>query len=137
MLYFFYNSHPDSHHDKFQAALMNKEPKNLDIVMCYEQSTACVGVKRMSFKVGCRYFGIEGLNINIWNLNEFISWDLTFVWFLRQDSKTTFTKSDIDALLQDNKEKVRIAKPVYSGSPAQSRDELWKQQPSFCPLLNV
>ncbi|KAG7242911.1 hypothetical protein INR49_018166 [Caranx melampygus] len=80
----------DSHHDQFHEALVNKEPKNLDIVLCYEQSTACVGVKRMSFK----------------------------------DSKTTFTESDIDALLRDNKENVRIAKPTYSGSPAHSRDEL-------------
>ncbi|AWP18920.1 Hypothetical protein SMAX5B_020886 [Scophthalmus maximus] len=80
----------DSNYEQFHAALVNKEPKNLDIVLCYEQSTACVGVKRQSF----------------------------------EDSKATFTESDIDALLQDNKESVRIAQPIRSGSPMHSRDEL-------------
>merc|ERR1719357_2090572 len=62
----------DSHYNQFHAALVNKEPKQLGIVLCYEQSTACVGVKRQSF----------------------------------DESKTTFTESDIDALLRDNKENV-------------------------------
>ncbi|KAF3700188.1 Centriolar coiled-coil protein of 110 kDa Centrosomal protein of 110 kDa [Channa argus] len=70
----------DSHHEQFREALVNREPKHLEIVMCYEQSTACVGVKRQSFK----------------------------------DSKTTFTKSVIDALLRDNKGNVRIAQPIHS-----------------------
>ncbi|CAK6964734.1 hypothetical protein PFLUV_G00176590 [Scomber scombrus] len=80
----------DSHYDNFHAALVNKEPKHFGVVLCYEQSTACVGVKRQSF---------EG-------------------------SKTTFTESDIDALLWKNKENVRIAKPIHSGSPVHSKDEL-------------
>ncbi|XP_078140697.1 uncharacterized protein LOC144539473 [Centroberyx gerrardi] len=40
----------DDHYDQFHAALVNKEPEHLDIVLCYEQSTACVGVKRHSFE---------------------------------------------------------------------------------------
>ncbi|XP_078017607.1 uncharacterized protein LOC144458627 [Epinephelus lanceolatus] len=80
----------ETHHDQFHVALANKEPKHLDIVMCYEQSTACVGVKRQSF----------------------------------QDSKMTFTGDVVEALLRDNKEHVRIAQPVPSGSPARSKDEL-------------
>ncbi|XP_078807738.1 uncharacterized protein LOC144994301 [Oryzias latipes] len=38
----------DSHRDQFLAALAREEPKNLSIVMCYEQSHACVGVKQKS-----------------------------------------------------------------------------------------
>ncbi|CAB1422109.1 unnamed protein product [Pleuronectes platessa] len=80
----------DSNYDRFHAALVDKEPKHLDIVLCYEQSTACVGVKRQSF----------------------------------EDSKTPFEEGHIAALLQENKEKVRFAQPVHSGSPTGSRDEL-------------
>ncbi|KAM7372003.1 hypothetical protein PAMP_009202 [Pampus punctatissimus] len=80
----------DSHYNQFHAALVNKEPKHLDIVLCYEQSTACVGVKRQSF----------------------------------EESKTTFTERDIDALLRDNKENVRIAQPIHSSSHVHSKDEL-------------
>ncbi|KAG7504940.1 hypothetical protein JOB18_019899 [Solea senegalensis] len=42
----------DSHYAQFREALVNKEPKNLGIVLCYEESKACVGVKRQSFEVG-------------------------------------------------------------------------------------
>ncbi|KAF7654114.1 hypothetical protein LDENG_00073850 [Lucifuga dentata] len=80
----------DNHSDQFYAALVNKEPKHLDIILCYEQSAACVGVKRKSF----------------------------------ENSKSPFKNSDIDALLQDNKEKVRLTQPVRSGSPFPSKDEL-------------
>lgn len=45
---------PDSNHEKFRAALVNKETKHLEIVLCYEQSAACIGVKRHNFKVGYR-----------------------------------------------------------------------------------
>lgn len=51
----FLNPHTESHYDKFRVALANKEPKYLDIVLCYEQSRACVGVKRQSFEVGHGY----------------------------------------------------------------------------------
>ncbi|KAJ4931698.1 hypothetical protein JOQ06_010138 [Pogonophryne albipinna] len=81
----------ESHYDQFHVALMNKEPTaRLDIVLCYEQSKACIGVKRQSF----------------------------------ESSKTTSFESDIEALLLDNKEHVRIAQPVHSGSPMHSSDEL-------------
>ncbi|KAG7504943.1 hypothetical protein JOB18_019899 [Solea senegalensis] len=46
------NPHTDSHYAQFREALVNKEPKNLGIVLCYEESKACVGVKRQSFEVG-------------------------------------------------------------------------------------
>ncbi|TNN85501.1 hypothetical protein EYF80_004134 [Liparis tanakae] len=68
----------ESHYNQFHEALVNKEPKHLDIVLCYEQSMACVGVKRQSFG----------------------------------SSKTT--EIDIEALLLDNKEHLRIAQPVHS-----------------------
>ncbi|KAM6913903.1 uncharacterized protein PEZ65_014408 [Lycodopsis pacificus] len=80
----------ESHYDQFHEALVNEGPKHLDIVLCYEQSMACVGLKRQSF----------------------------------ESSKTTFTESDIEALLRDNKAHVRIAQPVHSGSPVHSKDEL-------------
>ncbi|KAF1379490.1 hypothetical protein PFLUV_G00176590 [Perca fluviatilis] len=80
----------ESHYDQLHVALVNKEPKHLDIVLCYEQSRACIGVKRQS----------------------------------SESSKTPFTESDIEALLRDNKEHVRIAQPVHSGSPVHSKDEL-------------
>lgn len=55
MSYYSNNLHlyvdPGSHYDQFSSALLTKEPKRLDIVLCYEQSTACVGVKRLSFQV--------------------------------------------------------------------------------------
>ncbi|KAM9346725.1 uncharacterized protein ABDE67_013366 [Symphorus nematophorus] len=81
----------ESHYDHFHIALLNKEPKHLDIILCYELSTACVGVKRQSFE---------------------------------DSKKSTFTDSDIEALLQNNKENVRIAQPTHPGSPGHSRDEL-------------
>ncbi|KAM6966104.1 uncharacterized protein LKV04_018602 [Tautogolabrus adspersus] len=80
----------DSNYDQFYEALLTKEPKNLSVVLCYEQSTACVGVKRKSF----------------------------------EDSKTNFSDSDIEALLQANKDNVRVSQPIHSGSPVDSRDEL-------------
>ncbi|GLD69103.1 uncharacterized protein AKAME5_002041800 [Lates japonicus] len=79
----------DSYYAQFHAALVNKEPKNLEIVLCYEQSPACIGVKRQSFEV----------------------------------SKTSFTDNDIDALLQDNKENVRIAQPRRSVSNTHHREK--------------
>lgn len=42
---------PGSHYDQFSSALLTKELKHLDIVLCYEQSTACVGVKRLLSEV--------------------------------------------------------------------------------------
>ncbi|KAM9843382.1 uncharacterized protein ACBR49_012598 isoform 2-T2 [Aulostomus maculatus] len=80
----------ESHHNQFHAALVAKNPKHLDIVLCYEQSRACVGVKRQSF----------------------------------EDSKLPFTERDIDALLHDNKERLRISQPVHSGSSVHSKDEM-------------
>ncbi|XP_076739704.1 uncharacterized protein LOC143418513 [Maylandia zebra] len=80
----------ESHRGQFYEALVNKEPKNLDIALCYEHSNSCVGVKRQTF----------------------------------EDSKGAFTESDIDALLRDNKENVRIAQPIHSGSPVHTGDEL-------------
>ncbi|RVE69514.1 hypothetical protein OJAV_G00078670 [Oryzias javanicus] len=38
----------DSHRDQFHAAVAHEEPKNLPVVMCFEQSHACVGVKQKS-----------------------------------------------------------------------------------------
>lgn len=58
------NPHTESHYDQFHAALVNKEPKHLDILLCYEQSTACVGVKRTSFEVGHGYM-MKHININV------------------------------------------------------------------------
>ncbi|XP_073351096.1 uncharacterized protein [Pagrus major] len=81
----------ESNHDQFNLALVNKEPKHLDIVLCYEQSTACVGVKRQPFE---------------------------------DSRKSTFTESHIEALLRDNKENVRIARPTHSGSLTHSGEEL-------------
>ncbi|KAM3598598.1 uncharacterized protein V6R79_020149 [Siganus canaliculatus] len=81
----------ESHYDQFHAVLINREPKHLDIVLCYELSIACVGVKRQSFE---------------------------------DTKKTTFTEGDIEALLWDNKERVRIADPVHSDSPVHSKEEL-------------
>ncbi|XP_014910959.1 uncharacterized protein LOC106961626 isoform X2 [Poecilia latipinna] len=40
----------DSHRTQFRAALVKKETKNLDIVLCYELSHACIGVKRQTFQ---------------------------------------------------------------------------------------
>ncbi|KAA8585091.1 hypothetical protein FQN60_003785 [Etheostoma spectabile] len=80
----------ESHYDQLHVALVNKEPKHLDVVLCYEQSRACIGVKHQS----------------------------------SESSKTPFTESDIEALLRDNKEHVRIAQPVHPGSPVHSKDEL-------------
>ncbi|XP_077412332.1 uncharacterized protein LOC144043021 [Vanacampus margaritifer] len=40
----------DSHYDQFHAALLSHEPDRLDVVLCYEKSTACVGIKRHSFE---------------------------------------------------------------------------------------
>lgn len=54
----------ESHYDQFNTALMNKEPKHLDIVLCYEQSRACVGVKRTSFEVG-HWHIMKHINIEI------------------------------------------------------------------------
>ena len=47
----FLNPQTESHYDHFHVALLTKEPKHLDIVLCYEQSPACVGVKRQYFEV--------------------------------------------------------------------------------------
>ncbi|CAJ1075006.1 hypothetical protein PFLUV_G00176590 [Xyrichtys novacula] len=80
----------DSNYDQFYEALVAKEPNNLGIVLCYEQSRACVGVKRQSF----------------------------------EDVKQSFSADDIEALIQANKEKVRISQPVHSGSRESPRDEL-------------
>ncbi|KAM6905284.1 uncharacterized protein FYW49_015286 [Xenentodon cancila] len=80
----------NSHKEKFHVALVNEKQKNLSIVLCYEQSHACVGVKRQHF----------------------------------QDSKAIFTETDIDALLRDNQENVRVARPLHAGSPAHKRDEM-------------
>ena len=41
----------EDHHEKFSEALLNKEPKGLEITLCYEQTSLCVGVKRHSFEV--------------------------------------------------------------------------------------
>lgn len=46
-----------------------------------------------------------------------------FAW--KNAKKSTFTASDIEALLQDNKEKVRFAQPVDAGSPDPYKEELW------------
>lgn len=43
-------SHTENHYDQFHAVLVNK-PKSLEIALCYELSTACVGVKRSSIQV--------------------------------------------------------------------------------------
>lgn len=43
----------DNHYDQLHAALVNRKPKRLDLFLCYEQSTACIGVKRESFEVSC------------------------------------------------------------------------------------
>lgn len=43
-----------------------------------------------------------------------------------QDAKKrTFTESDIEALLQDNKENVRFAQPVHAELPDHPKEELW------------
>lgn len=47
-----FNPHSDDRYEQFHAVLLNKEPERLDIALCYEQSTACVGVKHQSFQVG-------------------------------------------------------------------------------------
>lgn len=44
-------SHTETHYDQFHAVLVNKDPKALEIALCYELSTACVGVKRSSTEV--------------------------------------------------------------------------------------
>lgn len=46
------NPQTESYYEQFRMVLLNKEPKHLHIVLCYEQSRACVGVKRSSFEVG-------------------------------------------------------------------------------------
>lgn len=80
----------DSNYEQFYEALATKEPNNLKIILCYEQSKTCVGVKRKSF----------------------------------EDSKKTFSDSDIEALLQSNKVNVRIVQPIHSGSQDHLKDEL-------------
>lgn len=50
-----WNFDPGSHYDQFHSALLSKELKHLEIVLCYEQSTACVGVKRPSSEVIFEY----------------------------------------------------------------------------------
>lgn len=54
----------ESHYVQFHAALLNEEPKRLDILLCYEQSTACVGVKHTSFQVGHEYV-MENIKMNV------------------------------------------------------------------------
>ncbi|KAM9394259.1 uncharacterized protein KZ484_005330 [Pholidichthys leucotaenia] len=80
----------EANYKEFHAALLDKEPENLNVLLCYEQSNACVGVKLQTF----------------------------------EDSKGTFTAADIDALLHENKEKVRIARPVHPGPSVHPGDEL-------------
>lgn len=40
----------DSNRDKFRTYLLKEVPKNLDIMLCYEVSHACIGVKRQAFQ---------------------------------------------------------------------------------------
>ncbi|XP_011602243.2 uncharacterized protein isoform X2 [Takifugu rubripes] len=80
-----------SHYEQIHSALLSQELKRLDIVLCYEQSTACVGVKHLSFE---------------------------------DARKRTFAESDIEALLQDNKENVRFAQPVHAELPDHPKEEL-------------
>ncbi|MEQ2242236.1 hypothetical protein ILYODFUR_033597 [Ilyodon furcidens] len=40
----------DSHRTQFRAALVKEELKNLEMVLCYELSYACIGVKRQTFQ---------------------------------------------------------------------------------------
>ncbi|CAL8287740.1 unnamed protein product [Boreogadus saida] len=40
----------EDHREQFSEALYNKEPKGLEITLCYERSASCVGVKRHSFE---------------------------------------------------------------------------------------
>ncbi|KAK0141502.1 hypothetical protein N1851_021396 [Merluccius polli] len=41
----------EDHHEEFSEVLLSEEPKNLEITMCYELSSSCVGVKHQSFTV--------------------------------------------------------------------------------------
>lgn len=58
------NPPTESHYAQFHAALLNKEPKHLDILLCYEQSRACVGVKHTSFQVGHGYV-MKNIHMNV------------------------------------------------------------------------
>lgn len=107
---------PGSHYDQFSSALLTQEPKHLDIVLCYERSSACVRVKRLAFEVSLNKL-MEHMRL-LWPSDE----DLCI---LGQDAKKiTFTESDIEALLQDNKEILRFSQPVPVGLPGRAREEL-------------
>ncbi|KAK7940367.1 hypothetical protein WMY93_003693 [Mugilogobius chulae] len=77
------------HQDEFRQALSGKDSKQLDILLCYEHSTACVGVKLQSFK----------------------------------DQRSTTLESDIEALLRENKDKVRFVKPIHSAGNKESSSD--------------
>lgn len=72
----------------------------------------------------------DGNNFVIMNIkihhyfDDFVPFMTNNISLLLQNSKSTFKDSDIDALLRDNKENVRIARPVHSGSHFPSKDEL-------------
>lgn len=51
----------EDHHEQFSEALLNKEPNHLEITLCYEQSSTCVGVKRKSFEVSPRHCSLASL----------------------------------------------------------------------------
>lgn len=58
--------------------------------------------------------------LHVFQLHKF-ALNILLLW---QDSKGTFTESDIDSLLRDNKENVRFAQPIHSGSPVHTGDDL-------------
>ena len=91
----FLNPPSDSNYDQFHAALVDKEPKNLDIVLCYEQSTACVGVKRQSFEVGfeaCMLLIVKIYTGNISNETWLLLWEVTSFDLCRRIPKPLLKK---------------------------------------------
>lgn len=66
-----------------------------------------------------------------WSLKS--NWHDFFLFSWKNAKKSTFTASDIEALLQDNKEKVHFAQPVDAGSLDPSKEELWLKH-HFCSL---
>ncbi|KAG5832603.1 hypothetical protein ANANG_G00292860 [Anguilla anguilla] len=75
----------DVYGEEFRDALLRRrESERLDILLCYESSLACVGVKRHADQVG------------------------------QQENKNSFTDSDIEALMQHNSVNLRVGRPVHT-----------------------
>ncbi|KAG9340434.1 hypothetical protein JZ751_021547 [Albula glossodonta] len=79
----------DVHGEDFRDALLRRESERLDVLLCYQSSLACVGVKRHA-----------------------------------NQNKASFKDSDIENLLEENRENIRITRPVHTNFTKMDKDEL-------------